>query len=119
MDLYVQASIAEGLPNSVLEAMATGLPVVATAVGGTPEVVADGDTGLLVPAGDAAAMAAAVATFLADPTKTAAFGRAGRARVEAHYSEATMLQRVEALLDRLVGQALNLSFDGSRGWVRC
>jgi glycosyltransferase involved in cell wall biosynthesis len=117
MDLYVQSSIAEGMPNSVLEAMATALPVVATAVGGTPEVVADGETGLLVPAGDPAALAAALGAFLADPAKAAAFGQAGRARVEAHFAEARMLQRVEDLLDRLVGQALHVSFEGSRGWV--
>ena len=119
MDLYVQSSIAEGMPNSVLEAMATALPVVATAVGGTLEVVAVGETGFLVPVGDAAALAAALVRFLANPAMATAFGRAGRARVEAHFSEATMLQRVEALLDRLVGQVLRLSFEGSRGWVRC
>jgi len=119
MDLYVQNSIAEGMPNSVLEAMATALPVVATAVGGTSEVVRDGETGLMVPAEDAAALAAALRTFLANPAMAMAFGRAGRARVEAHFSETTMLQRVEALLDRLVGQILHLSFEGSRGWVRC
>jgi glycosyltransferase involved in cell wall biosynthesis len=119
MDLYVQSSIAEGMPNSVLEAMATALPVVATAVGGTPELVADGETGLLVPAGNPAALAAALGTFLADPAKAAAFGRAGRARVEAHFTEARMLQRVEALLDRLVSQAFHVSFEGSKGWVPC
>lgn len=119
MDLYVQSSIAEGMPNSVLEAMAVGLPVVATAVGGTPEVVADDETGLLVPPGDPAAMAAALTTLLADRAKAGAFGRAGRARVEADFGEATMLRRVEALLDRLVGQTLCLSFGGPRGWVRC
>jgi glycosyltransferase involved in cell wall biosynthesis len=99
--------------------MATALPVVATAVGGTPEVVADGETGVLVPSGDPTALAVALATFLADPVKAAVFGRAGRARVEAHFSEARMLGRVEALLDRVVGQTLHLSFDESRGWVPC
>ena len=118
MDLYVQSSIAEGMPNSVLEAMAVGLPVVATAVGGTPEVVADGETGLLVPPGDPAAMAAALTTLLADRAKArGAFGRAGRARVEADFGEATLA--LEVLLDRLVGQTLCLSFEGPRGWVRC
>jgi glycosyltransferase involved in cell wall biosynthesis len=119
MDLYVQSSIAEGMPNSVLEAMAAGLPVVATAVGGTPEVLADGETGLLVPPGDPAAMAAALTTLLADRAKAAVFGRAGRARVEADFGEATMVRRVEALLDRLVDQTLHLSFGGPKGWVRC
>ena len=115
MDLYVQSSIAEGMPNSVLEAMAAGLPVVATAVGGTPEVVVDDETGLLVPPGDPAAMAAALMTLLADRAKAEAFGRAGRARVEADFGEATMLQRVEALLDRLVGQELSVFRSRGRG----
>lgn len=119
MDLYAQSSIAEGMPNSILEAMAAGLPVVATAVGGTPEVVVADETGLLVPPGDPAAMAAALMTLLTDRAKAEAFGRAGRARVEAEFGEATMLRRVEALLDRLVSQTLCLSFGGPRGWVRC
>jgi glycosyltransferase involved in cell wall biosynthesis len=119
MDVYVQASAAEGMPNSVLEAMATGLPVVATAVGGTPEVVADGETGLLVPPGDPVALAAALETLLANPVMTKAFGRAGRARVEAHFGEKLMLQRVETLLDRLVERHLGLTFRPSVGWVEC
>jgi glycosyltransferase involved in cell wall biosynthesis len=119
MDLYVQPSVAEGMPNSILEAMAAGLPVVATAVGGTPEVVVDGETGLLVPPADPEALAAAMERCLEDPRITATFGRAGRARVEAHFGEAAMLRRVEDLLDSLVGQVLGLSFEASRGWERC
>jgi glycosyltransferase involved in cell wall biosynthesis len=117
MDLYVQGSMAEGMPNSILEAMATGLPVVATAVGGTPEVVANDETGLLVPPGDPAAMAAALTTLLADPARVEAFGRAGRARAEAHFGEALMLQRVEALLDQLIRRELHLIFKPASGWV--
>jgi len=119
MDLYAQSSVAEGMPNSILEAMATGLPVVATDVGGTSEAVVHGETGLLVPVGDPAALAAALAALIANPSMAEAFGRAGRARVEAHFGERRMLERVEALLDRLVQRELRLAFDPLRGWVPC
>lgn len=119
MDLYLQASVAEGMPNSILEAMATGLPVVATTVGGTPEVVVDGETGFLVPPRDPAALAAATLKLLGDPELARAFGRAGRARIEAHFSERLMLRQVEDLLDRLVQQHLGLTFEPHVGWVGC
>ena len=119
MDVYVQAARLAGISNSILEAMATGLPVVATDVGGTSEAVVHGETGLLVPVGDPAALAAALAALIANPSMAEAFGRAGRARVEAHFGERRMLERVEALLDRLVQRELRLAFDPSRGWVPC
>jgi glycosyltransferase involved in cell wall biosynthesis len=119
MDLYVQASVAEGMPNSVLEAMAAGLPVVATSVGGTPEAVLDGTTGLLAPPRDPAGLADAMLKLLADRPLMEAFGRAGRARVEMHFGERLMLQRMEALLDRLVECHLGLTFRPGGGWVAC
>lgn len=119
MNVYVHASLAAGMPNSILEAMASGLPVVATAVGGTPEVVVDGETGLLVPPRDPIAMAWAVENLVADPDKAQAFGRAGRMRVETHFGEGVMLERLEALLDRLVAENLSLAFRPSVGWVGC
>lgn len=117
LDVYVQPSLTAGISNSILEAMATGLPVVATAVGGTVEVVADGETGLLVPPGDPVAMAEALERLLADPARVEAVGRAGRARAEAHFGEALMLQRVEALLDQLIRRELHLIFEPASGWV--
>ncbi len=119
MDVYVQASVAEGMPNSVLEAMAASLPVVATAVGGTPEVVLDGQTGLLVAPGDPSALGEALLALLADRSLAERFGRAGRARVEAHFGEERMLRQIEALLDRLVERHLGLTFQPSVGWVPC
>jgi glycosyltransferase involved in cell wall biosynthesis len=119
MDLYVQASVAEGLPNSVLEAMAAGLPVVATAVGGTPEIVLDGQTGLLVAPGDPFALGDAVLALQADRSQAERFGRAGRARVEAYFGEVRMIRQVEALLDCLVARHLGVAFQPSVGWIPC
>lgn len=119
MDLYVQPSVAEGMPNSILEAMAAGLPVVATSAGGTPEVVVDGETGLLVPPRDPVALADAILRLLNDPPVAEVFGRAGRARVEANFGEGLMLKRLEALLDQLVERHLGLTFLPSRGWAAC
>jgi glycosyltransferase involved in cell wall biosynthesis len=119
MQLYVQASVAEGMPNSILEAMASGLPVVATAVGGTPDLVLDGRTGLLVPPRDPAALARAMGMLLGDAGMRARLGQAGRERVAAHFGERLMLERVEALLDRLVAQRLRLRFSPGTGWVPC
>lgn len=119
MDVYAQAARLAGISNSILEAMATALPVVATDVGGTAEAVVHGETGLLVPPEEPAALADALGTLLANRGMAEAFGRAGRARVEAHFGERLMLERVEALLDRLVTQELRLAFEPSRGWVRC
>jgi len=119
MDLYVQPSVAAGMPNSVLEAMAAGLPVVATAVGGTPEAVVEGETGLLVPPRNPMALADAMLKLLEDRRLAQAFGQAGRARVETHFSEERMLRQLEALLDRLVERHLGLTFQPSVGWVPC
>ena len=119
MDLYAQPSIAAGMSNSILEAMATGLPVVATAVGGTPDVVLDGQTGLLVKPGDPAGLADALLTLLADRSLANRLGRAGRARVETHFGEERMIRQMEALLDRLVERHLCLTFESPAGWVSC
>lgn len=85
-DLFVLPSLWEGLPMALVEAMAAGLPVVATEVSGTRGVMVDGETGLLVPPGDAPALTRAITTLLCDPDRAAAMGAAGRRRVETRFS---------------------------------
>jgi glycosyltransferase involved in cell wall biosynthesis len=96
------SSCREALPNVVLEAMASGLPVVATAVGGLPDVIEQGRTGFLVPKRDPAALAHAMEKLLTDASKRAAFGEAGRKRVEADYSIHAMVRSHEELFCRLL-----------------
>jgi glycosyltransferase involved in cell wall biosynthesis len=96
-DVYVQTSDTEGIPNVVLEAMATEVPVVATRVGGTPELIVDGVHGLLVPPGDATIVAAALGRTLAEPTATARRVAAARARVERELSFDARMEKVEAV----------------------
>lgn len=97
LDAFGNSSTSEGISLTLLEAMAAELPIVATRVGGTPEVVADGETGCLVPARDAAAFAAALGALAADPPRARTWGRAGRARVLAHFSIDEMVRRYETV----------------------
>ena len=86
MDVFALTSQSEGMPLVVLEAWASGVPVVATRVGGLPELVEDGRTGILVDFGDNAALAHALGDLIADPSRARRVGEAGRDRVESRYS---------------------------------
>lgn len=102
LDLFVLPSLAEGISNTLLEAMACGLPVIATAVGGNPELVDDGVTGTLVPAADSQAMADALEQYLRNPRLLKMHGSAGRRRVEAQFSIKTMVERYLGVYDSLI-----------------
>lgn len=105
-DLFVQPSLHEGMPNTVLEAQACGLPVVATAVGGTPEVVVDGVTGLLVPPRDPTALAKAMTVLLRNSDLRRKMGRAGRDRIAQHFSVERMVEQTQALYERLLSATM-------------
>lgn len=95
--MYVLSSISEGVSLTLLEAMATGLPVVATRVGGTPEVVIDGVTGLLVPARDPSALATSLLKLQHDVARAIELGQAGRQRVERSFDIRQMVAEYEHL----------------------
>lgn len=99
--LFALSSTSEGLSISVLEAMAAGLPVVATDVGGNPEVVIHGETGLLVPARSPEKLAAAVLELWRDFQRAERMGQAGRVRVEEHFDLRRVAAKYEALYSRL------------------
>jgi glycosyltransferase involved in cell wall biosynthesis len=96
-DLFVLPSESEASPNVILEAMAAGLPVVASNVGGIPELVTDGVTGSLVAPADSDALAAALLDLLDHPGRATAFGQAGRARIEQEYSFGRMVMQLETM----------------------
>ena len=100
--IVVVPSLGEGFGMVALEAMERGRAVVASAVGGLPEIVADGTTGVLVPPADPRALAAALASLLADPDRGAAMGRAGRRRALEAFSQ----ERCTARIDELYREAL-------------
>jgi len=101
-DFFCLPSVTEGLPLSMLEAMAHRLPVIATPVGGIPELIEEGRHGLFVPVGDAQALAEAITRIASDPALRAAFGEAGYRHVEENFTFDTMTGRYEELYRRLL-----------------
>jgi N-acetyl-alpha-D-glucosaminyl L-malate synthase BshA len=101
--VFLLPSESESFGLAALEALACGVPVVASNVGGLPEVVTDGDVGFLHPAGDVAAMAASVARLLDDPQLRGRLGRAARARAETQFKLQPAVDRYEAIYRRVLG----------------
>ncbi len=97
INVTVLPSLSEGLSNSLLESMAAGVPVIATRVGGTPEAVEDGTTGLLVPPRDPGSLVQAMERMLENPELARNFGEAGRRRVTNLFSIEKMVQQTESL----------------------
>ena len=97
LDVYVQPSFAEGLPNSVMEAMLAARPVVASDIGGNTDLVDDGTCGLLFPAGDAAALAERLVRLIDEPDTRRELGTAGRAVIDARYGFDAVVTRLLAL----------------------
>jgi len=103
-DVFVLPSLHEGLGIAVIEAMAAGLPAVVSRVGGLPEIVVEGETGLLVPPGDAAALAAAVRRLASEPLWAGTLGRQGRARALQLFTSTSMAAAVEGYYYELLRQ---------------
>jgi glycosyltransferase involved in cell wall biosynthesis len=102
MDVVVQSSRREAMAQTTLEAMAAGRPVVSTLTVGADEAIEEGTSGLLVPVGDAEALAARIVTLAHDPARRAVLGAAARARIAAHFTTAHTLARAEAIFRALL-----------------
>jgi sugar transferase (PEP-CTERM/EpsH1 system associated) len=105
MDVFVLPSLGEGVSNTILEAMATGLPVIATRVGGNPELVQQDSTGALVPPGNAGQLAAVLFGLIADPARRARCGAEARAEVMRRFDWARCVDQYLGVYDELLGRA--------------
>lgn len=103
MDLFVLPSLGEGISNTILEAMASGLPVVATRVGGNVELVKEALTGKLVPPGEPVSMANAISEYYKNPELLHSHGKAARQEIEAHFSMDAMVRGYLGVYDAVLG----------------
>ena len=102
LNCFVLPSLAEGISNTILEAMASALPVIATSVGGNADLVTHGKTGAIVASDKVLEMVDAIALLASDPTRAAAMGLAGRSKVEAHFSLPAMVNTYRQVYDHLL-----------------
>jgi glycosyltransferase involved in cell wall biosynthesis len=105
LDVLAVTSNNEGTPVSAIEAMAAGCPVVATRVGGLPDLISDGETGYLVPPGDAQAVSAAMLRLLREPEMARRMGQAARALVRERFAAQRLVSDMERLYPELLGQS--------------
>lgn len=110
LDCFVLPSLGEGISNTILEAMASGLPVIATQVGGNPELVIEGQTGALVPTSDPEALAQAIVGYATNPEWARTAGTTGRAIIERRFSMEAMVAAYQELYDR------SCRVDSIRNW---
>ena len=117
IDISVLPSLSESFSNTLLESMANGVPVVATNVGGNPEIVTDGVNGILVPSKDPAALSRAIAQLLDCPELARRLGEAARAKVVKDFSVDSLLRRTEELYTSLVERRVHGLANG--GSLQC
>jgi glycosyltransferase involved in cell wall biosynthesis len=103
-DVFMLSSLSEGVSVTLLEAMAAGLPIVATDVGGNGEVVVEGETGLLSPRGDAGALGENLGALMRDGGRRMGMGQAGRARVVGLFDQRRMHERYAELYEQMYGE---------------
>jgi glycosyltransferase involved in cell wall biosynthesis len=118
VSVAVLPSLSEGLSNFLLESMAAGVPVVTTRVGGSPEVVVDGETGFLVPASDPETLARAIDTLFSDPDLALRMGQAGRRRMAERFSLEAMTRATERLYRSVLTRSRFEEAEGSDSGLR-
>jgi glycosyltransferase involved in cell wall biosynthesis len=114
-DLFVHPSRAEGMPGALLEAMACGLPCVATRIGGTVDIITDGEDGILIPPGDDRLLAGAIGRLLGDLVLARRLGRQARTTVEARFAMDGVARRYAVLYEELVAGRRNRRVRSQRG----